>query len=329
MSVAVIIPCLNESKTIGAVVSSFQRELADARIVVVDNGSTDDTAAIAEAKGATVLRENRRGKGNAVRKAFRLVEADVYLLVDGDGTYPATEATRLVRPILEGHADVVIGSRLGADSASEFHWVNRLGNRMLLGTVNVVFRTRITDLLTGYRAMSREFVRRSPVLSGGFELETELTVLALDRGFRTIEIPVRLTQRPEGSRSKIRILSDGFRILNSIFGLLRDYRPLTFFGGMGLVAMLAGLAPGIFVTIEYLKTQEVRIPSAVLATGLELMGMTLIITGVILTTLARRFREIDYQIAGLEQDLLRLVANAHAPDSPSVAEAGSAGHSGK
>jgi len=327
MSVAVIIPCLNEGKTIGAVVSSFQRELPGARIVVVDNASTDNTAAIAEAQGATVLRENRRGKGNAVRKAFRVIEADVYLLVDGDGTYPASEASRLVQPIREGHADVVIGSRLGADSRSEFHWVNRLGNRMLLASVNLVFRSRITDLLTGYRAMSREFVRRSPILSGGFELETELTVLALDRGFQTIEIPVRLTQRPKGSYSKIRIFSDGLRILNSIFGLLRDYRPLTFFGGLGLVAMLIGLAPGIFVSVEYIRTNEVRVPSAVLATGLELMGMTLIITGVILTTLARRFREIDYEIAGLEQDLQRFAAIAHGADNHPTVEGGPAGHS--
>jgi hypothetical protein len=248
-----------------------------------------------------------------------LIEADAYLLVDGDGTYPASEASRLLQPVLEGRADVVIGSRLDADSESEFRWVNRLGNRLFLATVNLIFQTRITDLLTGYRVMSREFVRRSPILSSGFELETELTVLALDRGFQTVEIPVRLTRRLEGSHSKIRILGDGLRILGAVFRLLRDYRPLTFFGGMGLVTMLVGLLPGVFVTWEYTRTHQVRVPSAMLATGLELVGLTLIVTGVVLTTLARRFREIDYLIAGLEQDILRLGADVRPPASDRVA----------
>ncbi|GEJ55650.1 glycosyltransferase [Anaeromyxobacter diazotrophicus] len=304
-SIAVIIPCLQEALTIAAVVADFRRELPEATIVVVDNGSTDETGAIAEAAGAVVLRESRRGKGYAVRKGFREVDADVYLLVDGDGTYPASAARLLLRPVLDDQADVVIGGRLDGASASEFRWMNRLGNRLFLATVNAIFRARISDLLTGYRAMSREFVRRSPILSGGFELETELTIVALDRGFRTVEIPVRLTCRPPGSTSKIRVIGDGLRILAAIFALLRDYRPLTFFGGMGLGIMMAGLCPGAYVTWEFLHTHEVRIPTAVLATGLELLGMTLITSGVILTTLSRRFREIDYRLDGLERDLAR------------------------
>jgi glycosyltransferase involved in cell wall biosynthesis len=319
MRVAVIIPCLDEAMTIGTVVSDFRRELPLAQVVVVDNGSSDRTAAVASAAGAVVLSERRRGKGNAVRRALRLIEADVYLLVDGDGTYPASEAPRLLQPVLEGRADVVIGSRLDEDSESEFRWVNRLGNRLFLATVNLIFQARVTDLLTGYRVMSREFVRRSPILSSGFELETELTVLALDRGFQTVEIPIRLTRRLEGSHSKIRILGDGLRILGAVFKLLRDYRPLTFFGGMGLVTMLVGLLPGVFVTWEYTRTHQVRVPSALLATGLELVGLTLIVTGVVLTTLARRFREIDYLIAGLEQDILRLGADVRPPAGDRVA----------
>lgn len=303
---AVIIPCHNEARTIRAVIDDFRRVLPEAAIVVVDNASTDDTATVAASLGATVLRESRLGKGNAVRKALRLVDADAYLMVDGDGTYPAADADRLLQPIREGHADVVTGGRLAAGSGSDFHWLHWLGNKLLLATVNVIFGTRITDLLTGYRAMSREFVRRSPILSGGFELETELTVLALARGFRTVEVPVKVTRRPAGSESKIRIMGDGMRILTSIFTLLRDYRPLTFFGGIGLGSMVAGLALGSLISWEYARTHEVRIPTAILATGLELFGLAMVLTGVMLTTLARRFREIDYQLDGLERDVQRL-----------------------
>ncbi len=307
---AVIIPCLNEALTIRAVIADFRRALPDAAVVVVDNGSSDDTAAVAAAAGATVLRESRLGKGNAVRKALRSIEADTYLLVDGDGTYPASEAHKLLQPVLDGQADVVIGGRLDQSSQSEFHWLNRLGNRWLLATVNVIFGTRITDLLTGYRAMSREFVRRSPILSGGFELETELTILALARGFRTLEIPVKLVRRAAGSESKLRLFGDGLRILTAIFTLLRDYRPLTFFGGLGLGSMLAGIGAGVYASWDFSTTHQVRIPTAVLATGLELIGLTLILTGVILTTLARRFHEIDYQLDGLERDVQRLAPPA-------------------
>jgi len=199
MHIAVIIPCLDEAPTIGAVVSDFRRELPEAQIVVIDNASTDATASVAASQGATILRESRRGKGNAVRKALREIEADVYLLADGDGTYSAADARKLLQPILDDQADVVIGGRLDPDMESELHWANRFGNWMFRAVVNMLFGTQVSDLLTGYRAMSREFVKGSPILSTGFELETELTVLALERGFRTIQIPVRLARRPEGS----------------------------------------------------------------------------------------------------------------------------------
>lgn len=303
MRVAVIIPCLNEAAAIGQVLDDFRRALPDAQLVVVDNGSTDGTAAIAERQGATVLVERRRGKGHAVRLAFRAVEADVYLLVDGDGTYPAADASRILAPILSGDADVVVGGRLDAGSRSQFRALNRFGNHLFLRVVNLVFVTRVSDLLTGYRAMTREFVKHAPVLSTGFELETELTILALERGFRTVEVPVRLAERTSGSRSKLRVGGDGLRILGAIFTLLRDYRPLTFFGGLGLAAIVAGLAPGLFVAWEFTRTGAVRVPTAVLATGLELVGFTFVLTGVILTTLARRFRELEHQVRALRDEL--------------------------
>lgn len=303
LSVAVIVPCLNEAQTISSVIRDFRTALPKASIVVIDNGSADATAAIAAAEGATVLSESRPGKGHAIRTAFHSIDASIYLMVDGDGTYPAVEAMRLIQPIQDGLADVVTGGRLGVGVGSKFHWINHLGNRALLSLMNIVFRAQVTDLLTGYRAMSKEFVRSSPILSTGFELETELTILALDRGFRTLEVPIRLEERPEGSHSKIHIVRDGIRILTAILTLLRDFRPLTFFGGLGLMTGLLGLVPGLFVIWKYLETGLVRIPLAVLAASLEIGCLTLVLCGVILTTLARRFREINSQFANLERSL--------------------------
>ena len=303
--IAVVVPCLNEEATIGLVVRKFRTVLPTAELYVVDNDSTDATERLARDAGATVLRETRRGKGHAVRKAFREVEADIYILVDGDDTYPAEEAPRLIQPILDGDADVVVATRLGGDTRSEFRWVNRLGNRLLLGALNLVFGVRLTDLLSGYRVMTREYVKQAPVLASGFELETELSILAFEREFRTVEIPVRLRSRPEGSHSKIRVLGDGFRILSAILTLLRDYRPLSFFGGLGLLCAVLGLLPGIFVTIEFLERGTVRIPTAVLATGLEVWAITLVLAGVILQALNRRFRELDHRLNLVEDQTRR------------------------
>ena len=303
--IAVVIPCLNEEATIGLVVRKFRAVLPAAELYVVDNNSTDATERVAREAGATVLRETRRGKGHAVRKAFREVEADIYILVDGDDTYPAEEAPRLIQPIVDGDADVVVATRLGHDTRSEFRWVNRLGNRLLLGALNLVFGVRLTDLLSGYRVMTREYVKQAPVLASGFELETELSILAFEREFRTVEIPVRVRSRPEGSHSKIRVLGDGFRILSAILTLLRDYRPLSFFGGLGVLCAVLGLMPGIFVTIEFLERGTVRIPTAVLATGLEVWAITLVLAGVILQALNRRFRELDHRLNLVEDQTRR------------------------
>jgi hypothetical protein len=299
--VAVIIPCLNEEPTIGRVLRAFRTVLPHASMYVIDNNSVDGTARVALEEGATVLRETRAGKGHAVRKAFREVEADVYLLVDGDDTYPAEEAPRLLQPILDGVADVVVAARL--DAHSGFRWINRLGNRLFLNVLNVMFGAALSDLLSGYRAMTREYVKQAPILSSGFELETELSILAFERGFRTVELPVTLRRRPTGSHSKISVLRDGLRILTAILTLLRDYRPLSFFGGAGLVCAILGLLPGIFVTVEFMERGTVRIPTAVLATGLEVSGLTLMLSGVILTALNRRFRELDHRLNLLEDHL--------------------------
>ena len=296
-SIAVLIPCYNEEKTIAKVVSDFHAQLPDADIYVYDNNSTDQTIEEAGRAGAIVRSENRQGKGNVVRTMFREVEADIYVLVDGDGTYPADRVAALIAPVVSGSADMVIGSRLHPLSESSFKKLNRAGNHFLLFVLNLIFRGKITDLLSGYRAFSRDIVKHLPILSRGFEIETEMTIASLERNYRIVEIPVDLTVRPEGSKSKIKIWSDGLLILGTIFSLFRDYKPLTAFGLIGLLFVTAGFIPGVMVVIEFLNTGLIsRIPSAILAVGLVLTGLTVILAGLVLHAISRRFQALDCQL---------------------------------
>lgn len=302
--IAVLIPCYNEELTIAGVVSQFRAELPEADIYVFDNNSSDRTAEEARAAGALIFHEKRQGKGYVVQSMFRKINADVYVMVDGDGTYPAREVHRLIEPILADEADVVIGSRLHRDATSQFKTRNRLGNRFFLYVLNYTLGASITDMLSGYRAFNRGFVKGVPLFGGGFETETELTIKALNRGFRIVEVPVNLTTRPEGSFSKIRIFRDGFLILNTLLALFRDYKPLTFFGGVGLFIVALGFIPGIIVIYEFIETGSVpRLPSAVLAVGLILCGLVSITVGLILHTIVRRSQELDHQLRTLTDDL--------------------------
>ena len=295
--VAILIPCYNEELTIGQVVRDFRAQLPDADIYVFDNNSADRTVEVAREAGALVAFERRQGKGYVVQAMFRDVEADIYVMVDGDNTYPPTEVHKLIAPVLAGEADMAVGSRLSTQSQSDFKALNRLGNRFFLNTINSIFKVRLSDILSGYRAFNRAFVRNIPIFGGGFETETELTIKALVRGYRIVELPVDLKARPEGSFSNIRILRDGFVILNSILTLFRDYKPLTFFGLIGLFFILLGMIPGTVVIVEFIKTGLVpRLPSALLATGLVLSGMLTIVVGIVLHTIARRFQELDHQL---------------------------------
>jgi glycosyltransferase involved in cell wall biosynthesis len=300
VSIAVLIPCYNEEATIGAVVHGFREQLPQSQIYVFDNNSTDRTVDVAKAAGALISYERRQGKGYVVQSMFGRVDADVYVMVDGDGTYPPEEVHHLLEPVLAGEADMVIGSRLHAQSDSQFRSLNLFGNWLFLSLVNSTFKIEITDMLSGYRAFSRSFVKGVPLFGGGFETETELTIKALERGYRVLEVPVNLTSRPEGSFSKIRVVNDGFRIINTILALLRDYKPLTFFGGVGLILLFVGMIPGAIVFFEFLKTGLVaRLPSAVLAVGLVLAGLLSITVGLILHTIARRSQELDHQLRKL------------------------------
>ena len=295
--IAILIPCFNEELTIGQVVRDFRAQLPDADIYVFDNNSADRTVEVAREAGARVAFERRQGKGYVLQAMFRDVQADIYVMVDGDNTYPPAQVHKLIAPVLAGEADMTVGSRLSTQSQSEFKALNRLGNRFFQNTLNFIFKVRLSDILSGYRAFNREFVKNIPIFGGGFETETELTIKALVRGYRIVELPVDLKARPEGSFSNIRILRDGFVILNSILTLFRDYKPLTFFGVIGLFLILLGLIPGTVVIVEFIKTGLVpRLPSAVLAVGLVLAGMLAIVVGIVLHTITRRFQELDYQL---------------------------------
>ena len=295
--IAILIPCYNEELTVGQVVRDFRTELPSAAIYVFDNNSTDRTVERAREAGARVAFERRQGKGFVVQSMFYQVEADVYVMVDGDGTYPVGEVHKLIQPIVLGEAEMVVGSRLMEASESEFRLLNRLGNGFFLEVINFIFKVRLSDVLSGYRAFNREFVKSIPVFGGGFETEVELTIKALARGYRIAELPVRLTSRPQGSFSKIHIVQDGFVILNTILTLFRDYKPLTFFGAMGLFLIVVGFIPGIVVIVEFVKTGLVpRLPSAVLAVGLVLSGMLLFVVGLVLHTITRRFQELEHQL---------------------------------
>ena len=253
--VAVIIPCFNESQSVAKVVADYRRALPEADIYVYDNNSTDGTDEVARKAGAIVRYEHRQGKGNVIRSMFRDIEADCYLMIDGDDTCSAEDAQEMVDKVLKENYDMVVGDRLSTTYFTEnkrpFH---NTGNGLVRKLVNVFFHGNITDIMTGYRAFSRLFVKTFPVLSKGFEIETEMTIHALDKNFSVISIPVGYRDRSEGSVSKLNTFSDGFKILKTIFRLFKDYKPLPFFGVLALIFMLVALFLFVPVFIEYYQT---------------------------------------------------------------------------
>jgi hypothetical protein len=297
--VAILIPCYNEATTIGTVVRRFREVLPGATVYVFDNGSTDGTAEAARAAGARVIDEPRRGKGHVVQSMFRTVDADIYVMVDGDDTYPAEVVETLIAPVRAGQADMVIGSRLHRASHSRFRPLNRLGNLVFRTLLGLVFRVRLTDLLSGYRSFSRRLVRSVPLFGGGFETETEMTIKALHRGFRIVEVPVDLGPRPAGSHSKIRLVHDGVLILTTILALARDYKPLTFFGGLGLLLVAAGLVPALWLAGHW---QPDQLPLALLAAVLVLAGVITGVAGLVLHTVARHFQELDLHLQRVSEE---------------------------
>jgi glycosyltransferase involved in cell wall biosynthesis len=284
--IAAVIPCYNEALSIAQVVAQFRAALPEAEIHVFDNNSTDDTAAVARAAGARVTHVPLRGKGNVARRMFADVEADVYVMVDGDATYDVGEVRRLIELMVEGNLDMVVGSRVddGADMQT-YRRGHRFGNALLTGAVASLFDGRMTDMLSGYRVFSRRYAKSFPALSRGFEIETELTVHALELRMPFAEVPVPYRSRPEGSESKLSTYRDGWRILKTICKLFVSERPLQFFSGIAGLLVLVSLILAEPLIVTYLDTGLVpRLPTAVLATGLMLIAMLSFVCGVVLHT---------------------------------------------
>jgi glycosyltransferase involved in cell wall biosynthesis len=294
-SVGIFIPCLNEEQTIGQVVKDFRSALPNASVVVVDNDSTDASISEAQSAGATVITEKRRGNGYVVQTIFQNLESEILVIVDGDDTYPAEKVHELINPVASGEADMVVGSRTMEQSESAFHPLNKIGNIFYRIVINSIFGTRLTDILSGYRCFSQRMVKSLPIFVTGFEVEAELTIKSLERGFRISETPVNLKPRPKGSHSKIRIVQDGMRILLTILALFRDYKPLTYFGSLGLTSIFLALIPGIRVLYTYFQESYVLdIPLTLLALSLAFVGILLIVIGLILHAINRRFQELEY-----------------------------------
>lgn len=291
--VAVVIPCHNEATTIAKVVRDFRQALPDARILVVDNASSDTTEEIAREAGAEVFRETRLGKGFALVRGFREAsDADYLLMVDGDDTYPAKAAPALLEAARDG-ADMVIGTRLEEAGEGAFPTGHGFGNRLFIFLARTLFGIRTQDLFSGYRVLTRRFLERSPLIAEGFEIEAELSMQALVHRFQVAEIPVPYRARREGSDSKLRTLRDGYRILLAILAFFRDYRPLTFFGLAGLVLLALSLAGGGVVIAEFVRTGLVlRIPLAILSAGLFILSALAFACGVLLSSINRRAAEL-------------------------------------
>lgn len=311
MKIAVLIPVYNEELTIQKVVTDFKDQLPSAKIYVYDNNSSDQTIKMAEEAGAVIKREHRQGKGYVVRKMFSEVEADFYVLVDGDDTYPAEYVKKMLKTAIEGRADMVNGDRLsnGSYLQENKRMFHDFGNNLVRNSINFLFQSDIKDIMTGYRVFNRKFVKNFPVMSKGFEIETEMTIHALDKGFMINEVPVQYRDRPKGSVSKLNTWSDGMKVLKTIITVFKDYKPLTFFGVLAVCICASGILFGIPVLYEYITTGYIRhIPLTILAAALEMLALNLLTCGLILDTSVKNdkknyeLRMIDYMKENWKKD---------------------------
>lgn len=292
--IAVLIPCYNESKTIEKVVKDYKKALPEADIYVYDNNSSDGTDKIAEKAGAIVKYEYKQGKGNVIRSMFKNIDADCYLMIDGDDTYPAEHAREMCNYILEGKADMVIGDRLSSTYFKEnkrpFH---NFGNVLVRGLINSLFKSKVKDIMTGYRAFSYDFVKTFPILSKGFEIETEMTIHALDKNMGLKEIPVEYRDRPAGSESKLNTFSDGFKVLKTIARLFKEYKPSIFFGLIGFIFFAIAVGFGTPVFIDYFKTGVVeRFPTLIFSGFMLMISVLSVVCGIILEVVVKKHRQL-------------------------------------
>lgn len=302
--IAVLIPCYNEEKTIKKVALSFQKELPNAQIYIYNNNSTDKTLKIANSIPNVIVRnEYKQGKGNVVRKMFQEIDADIYVMVDGDNTYPAKAVHKLIEPIINKEADMVVGDRLSNgtykyENKRKFHF---LGNQLVKNIINILFKSKLNDIMSGYRVFNKKLVKSVPILSEGFELETELTLSCLDKRYIIKEIPINYKDRPKGSVSKLNTFKDGFKVLKTIFKIYKNYKPFRFFCLLSLFFLILGLTVGIPVIIEFIKTSYItKIPSSILATGLILMSCISFQSGLILDTIVKNNKE-NYELSILNK----------------------------
>ncbi|MCA1320494.1 glycosyltransferase family 2 protein [Bacillus tianshenii] len=289
MKIAILVPCYNEEITIGKVIQDFKKELPEADIYVYDNNSSDRTTEVALEHGAIVKLEPRQGKGNVVRSMFMDIDADIYVMVDGDDTYPAEFVHDMMAPIISGEANMTIGDRLsnGTYFDENKRMFHNTGNNLVKGIINKLYKSDIKDIMTGYRAFDRLFVKSIPVMSPGFEIETEMSLHALDKRFKLKEVPIDYRDRPEGSESKLNTFSDGFKVLSMIFTLFKEFKPFQFFGLWALLFLVLGLGVGTPVIFEFFTTQFItKVPSAILAVGLVLLSVIAFACGLILDTIA-------------------------------------------
>lgn len=311
MKTAVLIPCYNEAKTIGRVVADFKEKMPHADIYVYDNNSTDNTAELAEQAGAIVRYEHKQGKGNVVRTMFREVDADCYVMVDGDDTYPADFGPRLEQLVLSGKADMAVGDRLSSTYFTEnkrpFH---NFGNVLVRRMINFLFRAKLNDIMTGARAFSKDFVKSFPVISKGFEIETEMTIFAPDNNFAIKEVPIAYQDRPQGSESKLNTYSDGLKVLKTIVNLFKDTKPLAFFSILSLILLLISFGFFLPILIQFVQTGIVdKFPTLIVISALTVIALLNFFCGVILSVLKKQHRQnferqltVLHELARLKQE---------------------------
>ena len=298
MEIAVLIPCYNEEQTIEKVITDFQKYLPEAVIYVYDNNSKDQTSSIAKKCGAIVKKETKQGKGNVVRSMFRDINADVYIMIDGDDTYPVEEIRKMIQPVVDKEVDMVIGDRLSNGTYYEenkrgFH---NFGNKLVLKLINKLFNSNINDIMTGYRVFSRKFVKNMPVMSEGFQIETEMSIFSLMNRMSIVEVPITYRDRPEGSESKLNTFRDGFRVLVTLFDLFKDYKPLMFFSTISWIIAIIGIIVGIPVLQEFISIGYIyKVPSAILASSLIIIAILFVNLGIILDHQTNLFKK-DYEM---------------------------------
>lgn len=296
--IAVLLPCYNEEQTIVKVINGFRKELPSANIYVYDNNSTDNSVNISKENGAIVCHEFSQGKGNVVRSMFRDIEADIFVMVDADDTYPTEIVHKMIAKLYEEKADMVVGDRLSqgkylTENKRKFH---NFGNALVKWLINKLFRTSLRDIMSGYRVFNRKFVKNMPVMSSGFEIETEMTLHALDKRFKISEVPIEYRDRPDGSVSKLNTFSDGFKVLKTILWLFKDYKPLAFFSLLSLFLFSMSIIISIPIIIDFVNTGLVpRIPTAILSVGIMLISIFSLFVGFILDTVVKQHR-FNYEI---------------------------------